>query len=180
MEKAGRIIRSNWVKQIEEGLDHHEVIVMVGFRGLSCAELDALRRGLRQSKARLFVARNRLAQRVLEEKQWNRLAQGLADQIAFVFSNEDAVTVAKTVIEQIKDNERINIKGGVLQGRELSDEDIKQLSELPAKPVLQSQLLAVILAPLTRLAGALNAKTRDLLSILKQYADQKQEGGQSS
>ena len=180
MEKAGRIIRSNWLKQIEDGLQNHDVVVMVGFRGLSCTEMDALRLSLRRSKARLFVARNRLAQRALAERQYNRLAQALADQVAFVFTNEDAVTVAKTLMERVKDNERITIKGGVLQGRELNAQDVKQLSELPAKEVLQSQLLAVIIAPVTRLAGALNAKTADLLSILKQYSEQKQEGGQSS
>ena len=65
------------------------------------------------------------------------------------------------------------IAGGLLEGKELNKNDVKKLSDLPSREVLLSMLLSTIQSPLTRLAGALNAKTRDLISVLKQLSEKK-------
>ena len=77
------------------------------------------------------------------------------------------------IMEFSKDLDNVNVQGGVLDGRTLNEGDVKRLSDLPPREVLLSTLLGTIQAPLTRLAGALNAKSRDLLSILKQYSEKK-------
>ena len=73
----------------------------------------------------------------------------------------------------IKDFETVIVQGGLLQGKLIEQADIKKLSELPSRDVLLSMLLSAIQSPLTRLAGALNAKTRDLVSVLKQLSEKK-------
>ncbi|MFT5169659.1 MAG: large subunit ribosomal protein L10, partial [Candidatus Omnitrophota bacterium] len=83
--------------------------------------------------------------------------------------------VAKAVVEFVKENDTVQVKGAVIDGVIVTAADVKVLSELPAKPVLQAMLLSTMQAPVSRLLGAFNAKSRDLLSILKQLSDQKGE-----
>ena len=90
-----------------------------------------------------------------------------------VWGGSDSAEVSKILIDFIKTSEKVVVQGGLLQGRILEQADIKKLSELPSKEVLLATLFATIQAPLTRFAGALNAKTRDLLSVLKQLGEQK-------
>ena len=81
--------------------------------------------------------------------------------------------VSKALFKFAEGCDGVQIRGGVLDGAVLTQTDIKRLADLPAKEVLQAQLLGTMIAPLTRLAGSLNAKTRDLLSILKQLSEKK-------
>jgi len=101
------------------------------------------------------------------------LIEKVTGQMAFVWGNADSVALAKTMVEFTKGCENIKIQGGLLSGRILTKSDIVKLSELPSKDVLLSMLFATIQSPLTRLAGAFNAKTRELLSVLKQLSEKK-------
>jgi large subunit ribosomal protein L10 len=77
------------------------------------------------------------------------------------------------LVDFVKGFEGVIVQGGLLQGRILEQEDVKRLSELPTREILLAKLLSVIQSPLNRLAMALNAKTRELLSILKQLSEKK-------
>ena len=72
-----------------------------------------------------------------------------------------------------KGNEGVNVEGGLLDGVFLSQTEVKRLADLPSREDLLAQLLQTILSPMTRLAGVMNAKSRDLLSILKQLSEKK-------
>ena len=93
--------------------------------------------------------------------------------MAFVWSQADAVEVAKALVKFAKECENIKIRGGLLDGKILEKDQIIQLSELPSRQVLLTMLLSTIQSPLTRLAGALSGKTQELLSILKQLSEKK-------
>ena len=121
----------------------------------------------------MYVSKNSIAQKALKELKQDKLAERVVGQTAFIWSNADSVAVSKVLIKFIKDRERVTVPAGIFEGKILEQEDIKRLSELPSREVLLSMLLSTIQAPLTRLAGALNAKTREVLSILKQLSEKK-------
>jgi large subunit ribosomal protein L10 len=173
MGKVGKIIRTTLLDGIKDGLQNHQSLFLLGYSALSSSQMDNLRKKLRRVGAQMNVPRNRIAKLAFKELHHEKLADQITGQTAFVWSSADAVVISKTLVKFSEEHQNVVIKGGLLDGVFLEKPDVKRLSDLPAKEVLQARLLQVILSPLTSLAGALNAKTRDLLSILKQLSEKK-------
>ncbi|MFP4472321.1 MAG: 50S ribosomal protein L10 [Candidatus Omnitrophota bacterium] len=174
MGQVGQIIRESIASQIKEGVGNHQVTFVVNFSSVKGTQMDALRQNMRDLGVGVQVTKKRIARLTLKEMEMESLADVIGpEQTAFAWSSADSVSVAKALTDFAKDCEGFDIQGAVLDGTVLAQEEIKRLADLPAKEVLQAQLMGTILAPLTRLAGALNAKSRDLLSILKQLSEQK-------
>ncbi|MCR4338174.1 MAG: 50S ribosomal protein L10, partial [Candidatus Omnitrophica bacterium] len=136
-------------------------------------QIDDLRKKMRGVGARVYVSKNRIAQIALKDVKQEALAEHVENQTAFIWSNGDSVAISKALLDFVKGRENVLVKGGVLSGSLLQKEDVKRLSDLPSREVLLAQLLSTILSPLTRLAGAMNAKSQELLSILKQLSEKK-------
>ena len=173
MGKVGTIFREGLVGSIKEGLSTNNSAFLLSYSAVNAAQMDALRKDLRKVGASVYVAKNRIAQLALRQVQQDALAQQVSGQTAFVWSQADAVAIAKALITFAEKAEGLSIQGGLLDGAVLVQQDVKRLAELPTREVLLSQLLQMMLSPLTRLAGALNGKTRDLLSVLKQLSEKK-------
>jgi large subunit ribosomal protein L10 len=135
--------------------------------------MSDLRKNLYRTGASVCVAKNSVARLALKEIEQEELAGKISGQTALVWGGADSSEVSKILIDFIKESENISVCGGLLQGKFIEKGDVKKLSELPSREVLLSMLLSTIQAPLTRLAGALNAKTRDLVSVLKQLSEKK-------
>ncbi len=173
MERVGQIFRKGLYKNIKAGISENSGTFLVTYTALSSRQMDDFRKNMKRLGAEVFVSKNRIARLALKELSFDGLADLLSGQTAFAWSNEDAVAISKALVGFAKDWEGFQVKGGLLDGLVLSRVDVQRLADLPPKEVLQAQLLATIIAPLTRLAGALNAKSRELLSILKQYSEKK-------
>ncbi len=173
MKRVGQIYREQINSKIVTGIEENESVFVMSFSGLSGTKLSILRQELQKAGASMFVSKNTIAAHALKEMKHESLAGRVTSQTAFVWSNADSAAVSKILMEFSKDLDNVDVQGGVLDGRTLEQADVKRLSDLPPREVLLSTLLGTIQAPLTRLAGALNAKSRDLLSILKQYSEKK-------
>lgn len=92
--------------------------------------------------------------------------------MALVLSDTDASEVSKVLVKFAKDCQGFVVKGGLLAGELLTEDQFKTLSDLPSREVLLAKFMGTISAPITRFASALNAKTRDFASILKQKSEQ--------
>ena len=88
-----------------------------------------------------------------------------------ILSNADASEVSKVLVKFAKAYEGFIVRGGVLDGAFLTEAQVKTLSDLPSREVLLAKFLGTLAAPVSRFAGALNGKTRDLMSILKQKSE---------
>ena len=173
MKKVGQLYREDLSNRIKEAIDHNSNVFLVSYSSLSGAQLNDFRKSLKKAGADVFVSKNSIARITLKNLKHDKLAERIKGQTALVWSSADSVQVSKILIKFAKDSENIKLQGGLLEGKILEQDDIKKLSDLPSREVLLSMLLGTIQAPLTRLAGALNAKTRDLLSILKQLSEKR-------
>lgn len=173
MEKVGKIVRDNLKAGIKKGLENNTGVFLLSYSAVSSAQMNTLRKDLKKLGADVLVSKNRIAKIALQELKREKLAEQVNGQTAFVWGNADSTEISKTLLKFIKQCEGVVIRGGVVEGNLLQKEDIKRLADLPSRDVLRSQLLQVMLSPLTRLAGALNAKSIDLLSILKQLSEKK-------
>lgn len=173
MEKVGQIFREGLLKNIKEGVSESQGTFVISYSSLTAAQMDELRKNMKDLGARIHVSKNRIAKLALRDLEYGDLADEIEEQMAFAWTNEDVASVSKALVKFEKDCENVQIKGGLLDGAILKKNDVKRLADLPSKEILQAQLLGTIIAPLTRLAGALNAKSRELLSILKQLSEKK-------
>ena len=102
-----------------------------------------------------------------------QLIEKVEGQTAFIWSDADSSEVSKAVMKFVKELQGLSVQGGVLDGAILEKADIERLANLPSKDELRAKLLQVMLSPMTQLAYILNAKTQELLSILKQLSEKK-------
>ena len=176
METTGKVLRKSAVNDIREGFSNNKVTFLLSYSAISSYQMSSLRKELKGLGARVRVTKNRLAKIALKELKQEEFGTKIGGQIAFVWSDEDSSAISKTLTKFVKECQGIVIKGAVLDGNLLTADDIKRLADLPSREVLLSQLLATIQSPVSRLLSAFNAKSQDLLSILKQLSEKK-EGG---
>jgi len=173
MKRVGVIYREGFVKNIKEHISENKGVFLLSYTKLSSPQISDLRKDLRKAGADVFVSKNALARIALKEVEQEPLAEKISGQTAFVWTAADSAAISKILVKFAKDMKSVAVQGGILDGKLLTEGDVQRLSELPSREVLLSQLLGTIQAPLTRFAGALNAKSRDLLSILKQLGEKK-------
>jgi len=173
MDSIGKIFRNSLLTSIKDGVEKSSNTFLLSYSAVDASQMDKLRKDLSKVGARVYVSKNRIAQIALEEIQQPKMAEWVNGQTAFVWSDADPAAVSKTLIKFTKGCAGLRIQGGLLDGVILAQTDVQRLSDLPSREVLLSQVLQVMVSPLSRLAGSLNAKTRDLLSILKQLSEKK-------
>lgn len=173
MTRVGQLLREKIVKQIKDGIEENASTFVISYSGMKASQIGEIRTNLKKAGVSMIVSKNSLARKALRDLDCEALTADLEKQTAFVVGNTDSVEISKLLIKIAEGNEAIKVKGGLQEGRALTYDDVKRLSDLPSKEVLFAQLLGTIQAPITRLMSAMNAKSRDLLSILKQYSEKK-------
>lgn len=169
-----RTEKEDVVAALVEQLRSTESLIVADYRGLTNADLVELRAKVRGSGGRLQVVKNTLTRRAAEEAGTESLLALLEGPtaIAFVQTDGDPVAVAKALADTAKDTKVLTLRGGILSGRSLSGDDVEELAKLPAPEVVKSQLVGVVVAPLTQLVGLLAAPLRDLAGLIDARIEQ--------
>jgi large subunit ribosomal protein L10 len=167
------------IAELTERLRTTESLIVADYRGLTNSELVALRARLRDHGAKLQVVKNTLTRRAADAAGAEALLALLEGPtaIAFVESEGDPVAVAKALADVAKETKVLSLRGGVLSGRAMTGADVEELAKLPPPEVVKSQLVGVIIAPLTQLLGLLEAPVRDLVGLIDARIAQLEEGG---
>ena len=170
------------VAELAERLRTSETLIVADYRGLTNAEIDGLRSKLLEHGARFAVVKNTLTRRAAEAAGADALLALLEgpSAIAFVESDGDPVAVAKALSDTAKETKVLALRGGTLSGRAMTGDEVEELAKLPAPEVVKSQLVGVIVAPLTQLVGLLSAPLRDLVGLIDARVAQLEEGGDTS
>ena len=166
------------VDQITEILKECSVIVAADYRGLSVDEMNALRRQLTSKEVKLQVVKNTLARFAAEKAGMEELKPLLIGPTALAFGFGDNIAdPAKVLMEYQKATKlEIDIKGGFLDNKMLSKEQVTVLSKLPSKEVLIATLLGTLQRPIASLLSIMNGPLQALSRILQARAGQL-EGG---
>jgi len=174
-----RTEKEHVVAELVERLRSTESLIVADYRGLTNSQLAELRVKLRSSGAQLQVVKNTLTRRAAESAGAESLLALLEGPtaIAFVETDGDPVAVAKALSDTARDTKVLSLRGGILSGRSISSDEIEELAKLPAPEVVKSQLVGVIVAPLTQLVGLVAAPLRDLAGLIDARVAQLEEGG---
>jgi len=170
------------VAELTEKLRGSETMIVADYRGLTMPQIDALRTRLIESGAKLTVVKNTLTRRAAEAAGADALLALLEgpSAIAFVEADGDAVAVAKALADSARDTKVLEIRGGVMQGRVITGDDVDQLAKLPPLDVLRSQVIGAVIAPLTAIAGLINAPLQNLYGLIDARIEQLQAEGDTS
>ncbi|MBL8012570.1 MAG: 50S ribosomal protein L10 [Candidatus Omnitrophica bacterium] len=171
--KVGEIYRKQLVNAIKDGVDKNQNTFLVSYSGISSSQMNILRKDLRKKSAKMRVTKSKIARLALKDQKLEPASTSVRDQVAFVHADSDAAEISKILVKFSKECKGFAVQGGLLDGAFLAKEDVSRLSDLPSREVLIAKLLSLIQSPATKLAYILNAKSRDLLSILKQYSEKK-------
>lgn len=170
-------IKEESIKRVEELLADCKIAIVTDYRGMSVAEMGNLRRQLSGSKTEYHVVKNTLASIAAERSGREELKNFLVNPSAIAFGYGEVVESAKTLVEYIRSSKApLSIKGGLLDRRALSAEEVTTLASLPPAPVLVSQLMRQMQAPISSLLSVLSANMRGLVGVLE-ARKQQLEGG---
>ena len=157
MSKEAIEQKAQVVAEIEEKVKKAKSIVLVDYRGLTVAQDTEMRVNMRNAGVDYKVLKNRIVLRAFKTGGLDGFDKVLEGPTAVAFGYEDAVAPAKIVADTVaKTNNKIAIKGGVIDGKQASVEEVNALSKIPAKPVLVGQLLGMLTSPMRSLAVALS------------------------
>lgn len=146
------------VAGLAEKLQSAAAGVLVDYSGINVADDTELRRKLRESNVDYSVVKNTLLRFAIDKAGLSELDQLLSGTTSLAVSKDDVVAPAK-VIKEFADKLEgcFEIKGGFMEGRVLSMDEINALASIPALPVLQAQVLGTMLAPISSLACVIKA-----------------------
>jgi large subunit ribosomal protein L10 len=162
------------VAELTERLRTADTLIVADYRGLTMPQIDSLRGRLLEHGARFSVVKNTLTRRAAEAAGVTPLLALLEgpSAIAFIESDGDMVAVAKALADSSRETKVLAIRGGILQGREISADEVEELSKLPPFDVLRGQVLGLVVAPLTQLLALIGAPLQNLVGLIDARIDQ--------
>jgi large subunit ribosomal protein L10 len=160
------------VEELAEQIRDAEAIFAVDYRGISVSDAAELRARLRDAGARFRIVKNSLTERASDKAGTESLKELLEGPTALTFVAGDAALAAKALNDKARALGTLEFKGGLMNGSPLTADEIRSIARLPARDVLNGQLVGVISSPLTGLVRTLNALVSGLAIQLGQIAEQ--------
>ena len=144
------------VSKLAEEMKEAKIILLVDYRGINVSDVTNLRNDIRNVNAKYSVIKNNITRRALAECGIEGLDDKLVGPTAVIMSDEDYLGPAKAIYKFSKDNDYYKIKGGVIEGKVMTAEEIITLAKLPSRETLLSMLAGALLGNISKVAVALD------------------------
>ncbi|MGO1468552.1 MAG: 50S ribosomal protein L10 [Tissierella sp.] len=163
------------VEEIKEKIQKSESVVLVDYRGLNVEQITELRSRYREAGVDYKVYKNTMMRFAFKDSGLEDFNQYLKGPSAIAFGYDDPVNAAKITSEFIKDNEKLEIKAGIVDGKIIGVEGVNNLAKLPSKEVLIAQALGGFNAPIQGFTNVLQGTIRSLAIALNAIAEEKEK-----
>ena len=144
------------VSALAERMKTAKIILLTDYRGINVADVTSLRTNLRDAKAEYKVIKNNIIKRALDSNGETGLDSLLEGPTALVMSDEDYLEPLKAIYAYAKQNEFYKIKGGIIEGKVLTTEELITLAKLPSRQELLGMLAGALLGNISKVAVALD------------------------
>ncbi|KKZ15242.1 MAG: 50S ribosomal protein L10 [Candidatus Synechococcus spongiarum 142] len=169
------------VAELRQLLDEADLALVLDYKGLSVKEMGNLRSRLREHSSTCKVAKNSLMRQAIgTDPIWTGLDPLLTGTNAFVLVKDDLGGAVKAIQAFQQETKKSDIKGGLLEGRLLSDEDLKAVGNLPSREALIAQIAGSLNGLTARLAVAIKEVPAGLARALQQHADADESSSESA
>ena len=144
------------VNNLAAELKEATLVLLVDYRGITVEDVTKLRNDVREAKGEYRVIKNNIIKRALNENGENGLDELLEGPTALITSKEDYLSPTKAIYNFAKTNDFYKIKGGIIEGKVMTAEEIITLAKLPSRQELLAKLAGALLGNITKLAVALD------------------------
>jgi len=165
-EKKTELV-AKYVERIKES----DAIIVTDYRGLTVPDIQELRGKIREAEGSYAVVKNTLARRALEDAGLPAIDDMLIGPVGLGFCHQNVPGVAKAITRFAKDNEALEVKGGLMGDAIIDEAAVKKLADLPSIDVLRAQILGLINAPATQLTGVIAGSVRQVINVVNAYAE---------
>ena len=163
------------VAELQDSLSEAQLAFVINYEGLSVAEITDLRNRLRPSGATCKITKNTLMNIAINgDENWQPMEELLSDATAFLFTGEEIGAAVKAYKGFQKDTKKTELRGGVLEGKALTKEQVEALGDLPTKEELYAKIAGSINALATKLAVGINEIPSGLARGLKAYSEKEE------
>lgn len=162
------------VKELSKNIKESKTAVICDYKGMTVPEIGELREGLRKNNASMEVTKKTLMKVALKDAKVDLDPREMEGQLAIVHGGDDEVSSPKTLHEYAKENEKLKILAGVLEGNPLSAEEVKNLAKLPSKEELLGKVVGTIKAPVSGFVNVLSGNLRNLVYALNAVKEAKE------
>jgi len=161
------------VADLVERLRASDTLIVADYRGLTMPEIDGVRTEVLKHGARFTVVKNTLTKRAAEEAGVPELVEFLDGPTAIAFVGDgDMVGVAKALNDTARQTKILTVRGGILEGKTMTAEQVRELASLPPADVLRGQVLGAIVAPLNAIAALVNAPLQNFVGLIDARIEQ--------
>ncbi|HYU64423.1 MAG TPA: 50S ribosomal protein L10 [Verrucomicrobiae bacterium] len=170
MPRARKEQKAEQVELLTEKLKKARVAVLTDYRGLTVSQMQELRSRFRTGDVEYRVVKNTLVRRAAEAAGVPALQSELEGPMAIAFGYEDLSLPAKLINEFVRTTRlKLDIKGGLVEGRVFSPDQVKQLADLPSRESLIAQLMGTLQLPVGQLVGIMQTPLQQLMGVLNAY-----------
>lgn len=166
--------KKQFVEELKARLEKSCVVILTDYKGLDVDAMTALRAKLREAQVEYQVIKNTMLRRACDGTEVEAIRAHFVGPSAIALSYDDPVAPAKVLTAFAKENDKLEIKVGVMHGRELDLSAIKALADLPSREQLLAMVLSTMNAVPTSLVRALSDVPRRMVNVLNAIKDQKE------
>ncbi|MFA7659078.1 MAG: 50S ribosomal protein L10 [Candidatus Gastranaerophilaceae bacterium] len=166
-----KAFKDNKIEKIKEQLKKAKVAVVTEYRGFSVEEITNLRRSLQKEDGDYTVTKNTLAKIAVKGTEYEVLTDCFKGPIALAFGFKDQVSPVKTLFNFINENKKGEVLAAALDGKLLSANETKALSNLPSREEIYAKMLGCVNSPASGIANSMNAVLTKLVRTLDAAKD---------
>ena len=153
------------VEELAEKISKAKVVLLTDYKGITVADVTGIRAKLRGVNAEYKVIKNNITKRALQACKVEGLDEQLEGTTAVILGYEDYLEPSKVIYEYTKNNEFYKIKGGIIDGKVVTAEEIITLAKLPSRDTLIAKLAGALLGSISKLAVALDQVAKQKESV---------------
>lgn len=159
------------VDNLKEAFSAATIVVVGQNGGITAGQASELRKNIRTVSGTTVVSKNTLTKLAAQGSDYENLSSLLKGPTVLMYSDNDPVAIAKTVVSFAKDNATLEIKGGAMGSKFLDLNTLKALAELPSLDQLRAKIIGVIQAPASKLARVIQTPAQQLAQVCKAYSE---------
>jgi large subunit ribosomal protein L10 len=167
--------KAELIETLQTTLNASSTVVVTHQVGMTVAESSELRVKMREAGAGFKVTKNRIAKLALKGTRYEEL-DGMFTGPTAIGTSEDPVAAAKALVDFAKDNDKLTIIGGSMDGKTLDKAGVEALAKMPSLDELRGRLVGLIQAPAAKIARVTQAPAGKVARVIKARSDQLQQG----
>lgn len=170
-------LKKEKIEQLNEKFSKAKAGVIANFSGMNVKEMETLRVRFREASVDYSVVKNTFAFIASQGTSFEKISKKFKGPISVALSYDDVVAPAKVVSEfNKKHNNKLKVTTGIIEGKEVTPNEIQKVADLPPKEVLVAKMLATMQGPVRGFVGTLNGVLRNFVGVLRAVKDKKEKG----